>query len=128
MTIPKPGDRLLVIQSSMSRYGAEKQPVEAEVTKVGRVWVELTEINQVRSMARTWRMRMDTQRTDNGTNYNDRFVTAEQYAYEQRMKAVNDCLKDAGIRIEWSAAVAKDDELLIALANTVRRHQGLDEV
>jgi hypothetical protein len=107
------GHRLLLIQASHKRWGDEIAPIETEVVKLGRVWVELAELD-TSARPRTWRLRMDTQRTDNGTNYNDRFVTAEQYAWEQRISAARDAV--AGLKLDWSSPWLKDEDRLLALA------------
>jgi hypothetical protein len=129
--MPKPalgkvavGDRLLLIIPKYNNPYPE--PVKADVTKVGRVWVEMEETEQVRSFKRTWRLRLDTQNdgTANG-RYNERFVTAEQYAWDERVRLAGATLSDAGISLNNSTPW-RDDDRLLALANYIRQHDGLN--
>lgn len=117
------GDRLLVIPASYGRGALD--PVEAVITKAGRVWVELADADDVRSLARTWRLRLDTQDSGSGYSGRDRFVTREQYAWEQRDSAVHRYLTEVGIRPDrdspWDGS-----EQRIVLANLLRAHVGLD--
>lgn len=130
--MPKPalgkvavGDELLVIPTTYSRNRTE--PVEATVAKVGRVWIELEETNQVRSFKRKWRLRLDTQ--DDGTSgiYRDRFVTREQYAWAQRHSAAYDYLREQGIDLRNDSPWRSEEQQLV-LANLLRRHAGLPEL
>lgn len=117
------GDRLLVIPASYGRGALD--PVEVVATKAGRVWVELAATDDVRSFARTWRMRLDTQNINSGYSSQDRFVTREQYAWEQRESAVHQYLIDIGIRPDRDSPWDSSDQRLI-LANLLRAHDGLD--
>lgn len=94
------GDELLVIRSNGGR-GRTPEPVVGEVVKVGRVWVTvLTGGEQMRgSRYHEQRYRIETQRTENGTNYNDRFATREQHAFDEALAAVEAVLRDAGVRL-----------------------------
>jgi hypothetical protein len=118
------GDRLLVI---VPRYSSPYPvPTETDVTKVGRIWVEMEETGQARSFKRTWRLRLDTQ--DGGSSpsrFVERFVTAEQYAYEERLRTARAALFDAGISLNGNTPW-RDDERSLALANFIRQHDGLD--
>lgn len=116
------GDRLLVI---VPRYSTPyPEPIAADATKVGRVWVEMEEVEQVRSFKRTWRLRLDTQGDGtNGGKYGERFVTAEQYAYEERLRKARATLFDAGISLNGNTSW-RDDERSLALANFLRQHDG----
>lgn len=131
--MPKPalgpvavGDRLLVI---IPKYNTPyPMPIEADVTKVGRVWVEMEETKQTRSSKRAWRLRLDTQ--DTGTTsgrYGDRFVTTDQYAWEERIRLVHAALFDAGISLNNSSPW-RDDDRRLALANFIREHDGLNPI
>jgi hypothetical protein len=116
----KVGDRLLVIPAGYGR--GPREPVPCAVTKVGRVWVELTEVTD--SRPRSWKLRLGTQDAGSGYSNRDRFVTPEQYAWEQRDSAVHQYLVDVGIRPDrdspWDSA-----ERRIVLANLLRQHDGL---
>lgn len=121
----KKGDKVLVIEASHRRYGDEEAAVEAEVTKVGRAWVTIVQLGT--PYPGQWRMRIATQRTDNGTNYNNRFVTPEQYAWEQRLGRADAYLLEQGLvpsrESPWYAP-----ERHIELANVLRTHAGLPEI
>lgn len=129
--MPKPelgpvavGDRLLVIIPKYNNPYPE--PIKADVTKVGRVWIEMEETEQPRSFKRAWRLRLDTQ--DNGTTsgrYGERFLTADQYAWEERIRLVDAALFDAGISLNNSTPW-RDGERRLALANFIREYDGLD--
>lgn len=114
------GDRLLVFPRSYSRRSGERGPVEAVVSKVGRVWVELTEVDSTGTTPAMWKLRMDTQRSDSGTNYNDRFVTPEQYAWEQKISEAQHVV--SGLMIESRSLWMKDEDRLFALADFVRAY------
>jgi hypothetical protein len=120
------GDQLLVIRP-FNRYRADNDPIPVAVTKVGRVWIEAAEANQVRSQARTWRMRLDTQNEGGQYSQQDRFVTAEQYAWEQRRNAADAYLREIdfmpGFKSPWRA-----EDRRLDLANLLRRHDGLPEL
>ncbi len=115
------GDRLLVIPATYGR--GTREPVEALVIKAGRVWIDLEEINQAPSFRRKWRLRLDTQDSGSG----DRFVTAEQYAWEQRIHAANAYLNEVGIRPDRGSPWY-DPERQITLANLLRQHDGQPEL
>jgi hypothetical protein len=122
------GDQLLVIRP-FSRYRSNN-PIEVVVTKAARVWIEMEEINQVPSQRRKWRMRRNMQNDGNGDRYHtDRFVTAEQYAHEQRVEAAETYLRrEAKACPDFASPWFQDKERLIALANFLRRHDGLSEI
>ena len=125
--MPKPtlgpvavGDRLLVIGRTYT--GHDKDPIEATATKIGRAWITLTETSQVRSMARTWRMRLDTQ--DDGTdgNYLDTFRTPEQHAWQVRTDTARRDLFDAGIMPSGGSPWGTDETRLLVLADFIRAY------
>lgn len=120
--MPKPplgkvavGDQLLVIRS-FSRF-RDNDPVPVTVTKAGRVWVELAP----ESGGMAWRMRIDTQDGGSGYGYGDRFVTQEQYEWEQRVTAARNVLREARLIPDGASPWHRDDRLL-ALAEFVRTY------
>ncbi|WP_035796383.1 beta barrel domain-containing protein [Kitasatospora mediocidica] len=119
-------DQLIVIRP-FNRYRADNAPIPAAVTKVGRIWIELAQVNQVRSQSWTWRMRLDTQNEGAQHSQSDRFVTAEQYAWEQRVAEANAYLREVdlvpGFKSPWYA-----EDRRLELANLLRRHDGLPEL
>jgi hypothetical protein len=124
--MPKPplgkvavGDRLIVIPATYSNR-IKKEPAEAVVTKVGRVWVDLDEANGPRS----WHLRLDTQHDGSQSNYHDRFLTHEQQQWEQRQTAVHAYLREQRVTIEHRSPWQDEDRRLV-LANLMRAHDGL---
>ncbi len=115
------GDHLLVFEARYNSGRTLYPPIAAVVEKVGRVWVDLREANNVRSQARTWRLRLDTQHDGSKTNYHDRFVTAEQYAWEGRVSDARDVLREAKVTPDAGSPWKSDDRLL-ALADFIRAH------
>ena len=114
-------DELLVIPPSR-RY-CSNDPIPVRVTKVGRVWLDLVEINNAPSQAKSWRMRIDTQR-EAKDNYDHRFVTAEQYAWEQRENAVAVYLREQGVDLR-AGSLWNTPERRVVLANLLRAHEDL---
>lgn len=85
----KPGD--LVFVRGSERY------IPARVVKAARVWIELEATGDTRS----WRMRRDTQ--EQATQYSGSsasFVTAEQRAWDERLRDARKFLNSQGIRVE----------------------------
>lgn len=119
------GDQLLVIPAAYGRTRSE--PVEAVVTKAARVWIDLRDIYDVRSQARAWRMRLDTQNVGSQYSQQDRFVTADQYAWEQRNTAANAYLREIDLIPGYKSPWYSEDRRL-DLANLLRQHEGLPEL
>ena len=120
------GDELLVIRP-FNRYRDDNDPVRVRVVKAARVWIDLEEIDQVSSYARTWRMRLDTQNEGSKYTQQDRFVTAEQYAYETRVDAADAYLCEVKVRSDYGS-LWNAPERRIVLANLLRAHEGLPEI
>lgn len=125
--MPKPelgpiavSDKLIVIVPTYSSRRDDAK-VNVVVTKASRVWIELTEVEQVRSMARTWRMRRDTQNDGNG-RYGPRFVTPEQHDWEGRVHAAWKELTSAGINPTGSSLWRTDEDRFLALADFLRAY------
>lgn len=117
------GDTLLVFEARYYRSKTPNLPIEAEVTKVGRVWIELRAVHDVRSMAKTWRLRLDTQ--DDGTKgsaYHDQFMTPAQHAWQQKVSDARQVLDDAKIRLDFGSPWREDEDRLFALAEFVRAY------
>lgn len=91
------GTELLVIPVTYSR-GATPEPVPVRVTKAARVWLTMEPTNG-QKWPSEYRMRRDTQDDGNDSHYRNRFVTAEQYAYDRREAEAAEFLKDQGIEI-----------------------------
>lgn len=92
-----PGDPVIVAKRSYR----QTRHIDATITKVGRVWVEMTATHDVRSQAETWRMRLDTQYETGGLNpRGDSFATPEQYAWDEQRAATDRYLREQGITVE----------------------------
>jgi hypothetical protein len=118
------GDRLLVIPA---RYGrTQPEPRLVAVTKAGRVWIDLEAVGDDSWRSQTWRLRLDTQDAGSGYSNRDRFVTPEQYAWEERRSSVSTYLREQGITVESSSPWRLEEDGLLILANLLRRHDGLD--
>jgi hypothetical protein len=114
------GDRLLVIPA---RYGrTPTEPIEVTVTKVARIWIDMAATDK--SAWPRYRLRRDTQHDGGESNYRTRFVTREQYAWEQRLRQVNEYLREAGVDLAWNKPW-NTDERRIVLANLMRQHEEL---
>jgi hypothetical protein len=109
----KEGDAVLVIPTSYGHRQARQEPIPAMIVKAARVWLTIA---VEKPYPREWRMRRETQREETGTNYSDRFVTAEQYEAEQR--AVRDLrfLNEQGVvigpRSPWRDRVSELADLI----------------
>jgi len=85
------------------RRKPEDRYIPARVTKVGRVWAELTEEKPpgVRPRPRVWRMRMDRSQ-DEGSQYsgsNASFATMDQHAWDETAYWALAVLQENGIDI-----------------------------
>lgn len=111
----KVGDTLLVF---LARYGRDRTPpapIEATVAKVGRIWIELQDPDSTGRFGRTWRLRLDTQDDGSkGSAYHDRFVTAAQFAWEQRVAAARADV--ASLKLDWTSPWLRNEDRLLALA------------
>lgn len=95
----KPGDPVIVTR----RGYRTRTNVEAHVTKTARVWITLQETNQVASLAKTWRMRRDTQNEGSGSATQDSFATPEQHAWDQCIDDADRYLREQGIEVRHSS-------------------------
>lgn len=125
----KVGDEVVVIQKV---HRSEDRLIPARITKTNRVWWEFEEIltgREVRLRPRTWRMRKTTQCEGDyrGDRYGDRFVTAEQLAWEDREKAADRYLSEIRIRF-WECLIPKERLSKVDLANMIRKHLDLEEI
>ncbi len=100
----KAGDEVIVETGNWHRGTFE--PIKARISKASRVWIELVEISDKR-WRHSWRMRRDTQNAGNKDypQNGDRFLTPEQYSWEQKLKEANDALRAVGIRIDPGTAL-----------------------
>jgi hypothetical protein len=116
----KVGDKLLIIANS--RY-SKREPLEAEVVKVGRKYVYLKEVDGHR-YAREYQCKLSSQYQVANHTPSYRFVTQEQYAWEKRNAAAEEFLKETGIEFRLgSRSRYLHDQL--TLANLIRAHEGL---
>lgn len=116
------GQRVLIVQSSRYRpAGAKREPAEAEVVKVGRVWGEARKVG----MRLTTRFRLDTGAVDSqGYSTTDWVLTPEQYALREARYARDRRLHEAGVRFDFGRTLARSDAFLDALDVLVAEHLG----
>lgn len=112
----KPGDPVIVIE----RIGGRGRSSEhsATVAKVARVWVTV-KLDHRSGWNAEKRFRLDDQTSSGQYGYRDRFVTPEQHAYDERMRAARKVLTDAGVRLDHYSPFSKDDAATLALAERV---------
>lgn len=96
----KVGDKVIVVRPSPK--GRSVVPIEANVAKVARSWIE---IQRPGFTAMVWHMRLDTQDEGNKdySYYNSRFLTPDQYAWEEKLRKSDATLRDAGISLHSSS-------------------------
>lgn len=101
---PKIGDQVVVILSANLNRGQtlHQRTRQAEVTEVGRVWCVLQETGPGALIGRHWRMRLDdqTQGKKAFRQDNDRFLTAEQHAWETALNEARTYLRMQGIELQ----------------------------
>ncbi len=116
----KAGDEVIILRSRLR--GAEREPVTAHVVKASRVWVELS------GNGTSWRMRRDAQDEGNEDypSSNNRFVTPEQHAWEQKLQKANAVLKAAGITIGYRSPLKAPAARVWLAELTTRQVQGLE--
>lgn len=95
--VPKVGDPVIVCRRPVR--GGEHRLVEATVTKVGRVWVEMHAPDN--GMGTTWRMRLDTRDEGNReySQFNASFRTPEEHAWNEKVRKANAFLSEQRIVI-----------------------------
>lgn len=120
MTEPTPiirvGDKVFILR----RSGPGKvTSLLATVAKAGRVWLTL---EVVPGSGRGGRFRRDTQQSEQSEHtfgYADRFVTAEQLAYEEKVAEARRVLREHGIELRRESRWY-GPENVVALANLLR--------
>lgn len=130
------GQVVIVYPSGMGNRYSSAKATRAVVVKVGRVWIDVAPEDAGDHLAYyDTRFRMDTQRNGNGTSTAATFVTEDQYAWDLRLRAVREYLRDAGITVqEYVPGAGRDDPSTVGrwhghqveLANIIRAHEGLD--
>lgn len=105
------GDRLIITEHSVYR---RTEPLDVVVTKVGRVWVNLT--TDPEKWPDRFRMRIATQ--DDGSQYTPRFRfwTADQMAWRERRAEQQRVINDAGIELTTRSPYRGNDDFTAALA------------
>lgn len=96
----KVGDKVMVLEGTWG--GPRRGAIPAVVSGAARVWLTIEDVSATSRYPRTWRMRRDTQNEGNTTypQGNARFVTPEQYEYDQRIAAVSLVIRDAKVRLD----------------------------
>jgi hypothetical protein len=116
MVVRSPNDQL--------RRKPEDWYIPAVVVKAARVWVEIAQAGKEdlpKWVIYRWRMRRDTQ--DEGTQYSGsdaRFLTMEQYAWEETRRWALGVLTENGIDLQhgsvWVGREAELADLLVTRA------------
>jgi hypothetical protein len=129
------GDEVFVIRANRGRRddrSITKRAIPARVAKVARVWIDLESVERLSVMTGSrpqwsWRMRLDTQDEGNRqfSQYNSRFMTAEQLAWAERQEAAEQLLRQQGIRIDRLSAWDTDErrELLADLIHAALKDE-----
>lgn len=117
----KPGDKIIIFRR-LVRGGEE---IQAEVTKVGRVWITAVKSS---GYGAEYRFRKDDQTDGSKEGYRTVFRTPEQHAWVQRALAAEEFLKEAGIRVNKFEQEGRYVDNKVTLANIIRRHEGLPEL
>jgi hypothetical protein len=130
------GQTVIVYPSGSGSRRSAAKPVRCTVSKVGRVWIDVVPEDGSFLAHYDARFRMDTQGNGSDTgNYRARFLTEDQYAWEQRRNAVREFLREAGIQVGEYVRGLKYGEPSVPgrwygreaeLANLIRAHEGLD--
>lgn len=100
----KVGDTVIVTEH-------RRDPREAVVSKVGRVWVTVGEGWQER------KFRLDDQSDGSNIGYGTHFYTPDQWAEKQRSDEASTYLREQGIEIGWTSPWRGRE---IELANVIR--------
>jgi hypothetical protein len=110
----KPGDPVLI--RVPGRYVPDNMRWRrGTVEGVARVWIEV----RPEGWGRTQRFRLDTQDDGSGRGNRYCFVTPEQHAYDERVRAARKTLTDAGVRLDYHSPFSRDDAAVCALAERV---------
>jgi hypothetical protein len=116
----KVDDEVVVILSANLHRGQsrEQRTRRGRITAIARTWLVIYEIGKDPLRARSWRMRIDTQREGN-KNYSQhdaRFLTVEQDERERAKIAAAEYLDEQGIDIRhtspWHGREAELADLL----------------
>lgn len=116
--VVRPNDELIVSFRNGRRY----QEVRVQVTKVGRVWIDVEPLNEEPLPHYHKRFRMDTQSAESD---GARFYTDEQWAWKQRHTNADQYLREMGISLRMGSRYESDK---LTLANIIRRGLGEDEL
>lgn len=121
----KVGDTLYVTEPNCRR----PEPIEVIVTKVGRVWIEMSRPEYANFSWPGYRMRLDTQTTGSSTGSPTYFLTPDQLAWQERERAAVAYLKEQGLH-HWELDTRGGPwrGRLLELANVIRTHEGLPEL
>lgn len=112
----RPGDPVVLIDPDHHCYHPGDGTYPASVVKVARVWVTVRRDVGGAEI----KLRMDSQSQETGYGHGGyRFVTPEQRAYDERMRAARQTLTDAGVRLDYHSPFSSDDAATLALAERV---------
>lgn len=129
------GQKVVVRRSTndMRRRPDTDRYISAEVTKVGRVWVEVAKYPDMPVWsAYRWRMRMDTQ--NEATQYsgsNASFATLDQHAWDETRDRALGVIREHGLRVEtgsrWSGREIELAHILAGNPPVYPRFLGIDD-
>jgi hypothetical protein len=112
------GDELTV----SARNGRQNREVRVQVTKVGRVWIDVEPLDGAFLPHYFLRYRLDTQLNESKSA---RFYTDEQWAWSQRKSRAVEYLAEIGVQADFGSRFHNDP---LTLANAIRRGLGEDEL
>lgn len=112
------GDELVV----SAREGRRYLDVRVQVTKVGRVWIDVEPLDGEYLPHYSLRYRLDTRLNESRSA---RFYTPEQWTWKQRVTSAQTYLAEIGVQTDFGSRF-RDDPL--TLANAIRRGLGEDEL
>lgn len=118
LSVVRPKDELIVSYSNGRRF----QEVRVQVTKVGRVWIDVEPLNGEFLPHYHKRFRRDTQSAESKGAH---VYTDEQWAWKQRHTNADQYLRELGISLRMGSRYENDK---LTLANIIRRGLGEDEL
>lgn len=91
---------LTIGQPVIITYGDRTAPSRGTVTKIGRVWCEITTTGEYRI---TRKFRIDDQSDGIGIGHGIHFYTEAQWTERQLRTRATDLLRDQGIRVDYDS-------------------------
>lgn len=116
------GQRVLIVHARRSLpEGAGREPVEAEVVKIGRAWGEALQDGRTLTV----RFRLEGGAVDSkGYSTTEWVLTPEQHALREARYARDRRIHEAGVRFDFGRTIARSEAFLDALDVLVAEHLG----